>query len=214
VKTVAETLEVSRSNLVRRSAGQSKPRGRYAMTEDATILPEIRTVIDERATYGYRRVTALVNRRRAEQNLPLLNHKRVYRLMHQNNLLLTRHTGKPRDCRTHEGQVITIRSNLRWSSDGFEIPCWDGGVVRVMFVIDTCDREIIAWGGTTTGFDGETARDLMLISVERRFADYQAATPVEWLTDNGSCYDHRLRPAARPGAVLHARAQSGIERHR
>lgn len=188
MKTVADTLGVSRSNLVRRSTGQPKPRTRYAMPEDADVLPAIRAVADDRATYGYRRVAAILNRQREGQGLPRLNHKRVYRIMLQNNLLLNRHTGKPRDHRTHEGQVITIRSNLRWSSDGFEIPCWDRGVVRVTFVIDTCDREIIAWGASTGGFGGETVRDLMLLSVEKRFNGYQTPHPIEWLTDNGSCY--------------------------
>jgi transposase InsO family protein len=36
-------------------------------------------------------------------------------------------------------------ANQRWSSDGLEICCWNGEVVRLMFAIDTCDREIIAW---------------------------------------------------------------------
>ncbi|WP_176981009.1 hypothetical protein [Nitrosospira multiformis] len=39
--------------------------------------------------------------------------KRVYRIMHQNGLLLTRHTGK-RPQLAHEGKVVTLRSNLRW----------------------------------------------------------------------------------------------------
>jgi putative transposase len=43
---------------------------------------------------------------------------------------------------------------------------------------------IIAWGGTTT-------RDLMLLSVERRFSGYRTKEPVEWLSDNGSCYTAR-----------------------
>jgi transposase InsO family protein len=63
----------------------------------------------------------------------------------------------------------STHGNLRSSSDGFEISCWDRGAVRVTFVIDTCDRELIAWAATTGGFDGETVHDLMLLSVERRF---------------------------------------------
>jgi len=64
-------------------------------------------------------------------------------------------------------------------------------VVRVTFVIDTCDREIIAWGATTGGFDGETVRDLMLLCVERRFGTHRTPHAMEWLTDNGSCYTAR-----------------------
>ena len=45
--------------------------------------------------------------------------------LRQNGLLLTRHTGRqPR--LPHEGKGIALRSNSRWSSDGFEIACWKG----------------------------------------------------------------------------------------
>jgi putative transposase len=44
---------------------------------------------------------------------------------------------------SHEGKVITLRSNLRWCSDSFEISCWNGQVVGVAFALDCCDREII-----------------------------------------------------------------------
>ena len=169
MKAVAETLKVSRSNLV---------------------LRQNRAIVDERPTYGYRRVGALLNRERRSQGLPALNHKRLYRLMSQNGLLQARQPQKRSD-RPHDGKVITLKSNLRWTSDGFEIPCWNRAVVRVTFVIDTCDREIIAWGATTGGFDGETVRDLMLLCVERRFGSHRTPHAVEWVTDNGSCYTAR-----------------------
>jgi hypothetical protein len=61
----------------------------------------------------------------------------------QNRLLLVRHTGK-RPRLAHEDKVATLRSNLRWCSNGFEIPCWNGQVVRVAFALDYCDREVIS----------------------------------------------------------------------
>lgn len=42
MKTVADTLGVSRSNLVERLRGKSKPRGPYHKVEDAELLPSIR----------------------------------------------------------------------------------------------------------------------------------------------------------------------------
>jgi putative transposase len=113
----------------------------YNMAGDAELLSELRTLVDERPTYGYRRITALINRERLRKGLARINHKRVYRLMSQNALLLQRYTGKPPG-RAHEGKIITIRPNLRWTSDGFEIACWNGRVVRVAFALDTCDREV------------------------------------------------------------------------
>jgi putative transposase len=128
VKTVADTLGVSRSQLHERLNGEAKPRARYRKAEDPEILSEIRTLTDGRPTYGYRRVWALLNRQRSENNLAKLNHKRIYRLMSQNGLLLQRYTGKPPG-RAHDGQIITIRPNLRWTTDSFEIPCWNNTVV-------------------------------------------------------------------------------------
>ena len=187
MKTVADTLGVSRSQLHSRLREGSRPRGRYQKTEDDEILAAIRTLADDRPTYGYRRIWALLNRQRESAGLSRLNHKRIYRLMSQNGLLLQRYTGKPPG-RAHDGQIITIRSNLRWTSDGFEIPCWSGESVRVAFALDTCDREVISWVATTGGISGEMICDLMIESVERRFGGHQTPHPVEWLSDNGSCY--------------------------
>ena len=50
----------------------------------------IRRLVDTRQTYGYRRITALLRRELAEDNQPRVNHKRVYRIMKQNGLLLAR----------------------------------------------------------------------------------------------------------------------------
>jgi len=44
--------------------------------------------------------------------------------MKKHGLLLERHTGHRRP-REHDGQVATIRSNVRWCSDGLEFTCWN-----------------------------------------------------------------------------------------
>jgi putative transposase len=187
VKPVADALDVSRSQLHERLRGQPKPRTHYRKIEDAELLGPLRMLVDERPTYGYRRITALMNRERLKNSLPRLNHKRIYRLMKQNGLLLQRHTGKPPG-RAHDGQIITIRPNLRWTSDGLEISCWNGEVVRAAFVLDTCDREAIAWCADTGGISGEMIRDLMVQSAERRLGEHAIPHPIQWLSDNGSCY--------------------------
>lgn len=151
-----------------------KPRKRYQKTEDTELLEPIRRLVDERPTYGYRRIGALLNREHRQTGLTPLNHNRVYRLMAYNGLLLQRYTGKPPG-RADDGKIITIRSNLRWTSDGFEIPCWNGEAVRVAFALDTCDREAITWCASTAGITGEMDRDMMLEAVQ-------------WLSDNGSAY--------------------------
>ncbi|BAJ83206.1 hypothetical protein ACMV_P3_00570 (plasmid) [Acidiphilium multivorum AIU301] len=68
----------------------------------------------------------------------------MLRIMQANGLVLARHTAY-RPARTHDGVVIALRSNIRWCSDHLELKCRNGDIVRVLFVIDDCDREIIAW---------------------------------------------------------------------
>lgn len=77
MKAIAETIGVACSNLAKREKGCSKKRGPYLREADAGLLPQIRTVLDERTSYSYRRVGATLNRRRTDQGLPPLNHKRI-----------------------------------------------------------------------------------------------------------------------------------------
>lgn len=88
MKAVAETIGVARSNLVDRLNGRAKPRRRYRKAQDEAILPLVRRLVDARPTYGYRRITALVNRELVAGGDPPANHKRIYRLMKIHGLLL------------------------------------------------------------------------------------------------------------------------------
>jgi transposase InsO family protein len=166
-----------------------RPR-QYRKEQDEELLCLIREILDERKTLGYRRVLIYLNRRLEAEGCARVNHKRLYRVMHAHGLLLAKHSGK-RPNRPHDGKVITLRRNTRWCSDGFEIPCDNGEVVRVAFSLDSCDREIIGHVATTGGISGSMVRDLMLESVERRFDQASTPHPVEWLSDNGSCYTAR-----------------------
>ena len=188
MKPVCETLEVSRSNISERIKGQNKPRGSYNKPGDKRLLPIIRELVDKRPTYGYRRIHALLNKRLETKNGFRVNHKRVYRIMKQNGMLLSRYTGR-KTARTHDGKIITLKSNLRWCSDVFEIICWNGEVVRVAFSLDCCDREIMGYVATSGWINAEMVRDLMVQTIEYRFGSV-ATLPhkIEWLTDNGKYY--------------------------
>ena len=187
MKAVAETLGVARSNLVERAGKPARPRGPYRKPEDAALLPAIRRIVDERPTYGYRRITALVNRLLRARGEPVVNATRVLRIMRVHGLTLERHTAL-RPGRTHDGVVVALRSNVRWCSDHLELHPRDGNVVRILFAVDACDREVIAWSATTAGVSGEMVRDLMVACVERRFGATRAPHAVKWLSDNGSAY--------------------------
>ena len=191
MSAVAEAIGVARSNLHERLNGSAKPRRSYHKAQDAAVLPHIQRLVAKRPSYGYRRITALLNRERTKAGLGSINHKRVYRIMAKHGLLLAQHR-RDRPERTHDGKVVTIRSNLRWCSDGFEFSCWNGEPVRVAFILDTHDREAIAWRAVAgAGISGSDIRDMMLEAVEIRFGDCRAPEPVEMLSDNGSPYTAR-----------------------
>jgi transposase InsO family protein len=186
---VARTLGVTRSNLVDQlQRPERRRRGPQRREGDDDLLLAIRAITDERPTYGYRRVAALLNRARRSSGEPPVNRKRVLRLMGKAALTLQPCTGR-RIGRAHAGTVVAPASNRRWASDGLAIRCWNGETVHVAFAIDTHDREIISWVATTGGgISGEMVRDMMLDCVERRFGAIRAPHPVQWLADNGSPY--------------------------
>jgi len=191
MKAIAATLGVSRSNLAERLKGNAKPRRSYHKAQDAALLLRIKALVAKRPTYGYRRITAVLNRElRVEDGQPV-NHKRVYRIMKNNRLLLARkYTERPEHA--HDGKVVVIRSNLRWCSDGFEFTCWNGEIVRGAFIIDAHDREVIAWRAVANaGISGSDVRDMLLEAVETRFGVPRTPEPLEILSDNGSPYTAR-----------------------
>ena len=74
MKAVAGTLGVSRSNLIERLKGRAEPRRRYHKPQDAAVLPLVRRLVDPRPTYGYRRITALLNRDLAAKGTAPVNY--------------------------------------------------------------------------------------------------------------------------------------------
>ncbi|HHL4287292.1 TPA: IS3 family transposase, partial [Escherichia coli] len=190
VSFVSRCLRVSRAQLhvILRRADDWKDGRRSRHTDDTDVLRRIHHVIGELPTYGYRRVWALLRRQTELDGMPAINAKRIYRIMRQNALLLERKTAVPPSKRAHTGRVAVKESNQRWCSDGFEFRCDNGEKLRVTFALDCCDREALHWAVTTGGFNSETVQDVMPGAVERRFGNELPASPVEWLTDNGSCY--------------------------
>ena len=187
MKTVAEVIGVSRSNLVERLQQRPPRRIGRPPLPDEELVAQIKAAIAELPTYGYRRVHAILKRQALAAGLKPPNHKRVYRVMKVHGLLLDRHAGGAE--RRHDGRIAVDERNRRWCSDGFEIGCDNGERVRVAFALDCCDREAMSFLATTGGISGDDVRDLMVAAVEHRFGRVnRLPATIEWLSDNGSCY--------------------------
>jgi putative transposase len=128
VKAVADMLGVARSNLVEQMRDRPRQRlGRPPAPADA-LVAEIKAVIADLPTDGYRRGHAILRRKALDEGRQPPNHKRVYRVMKEHGLLLQRHAGGSE--RRHDGRIAGARSDLRWCSDAFEIGCENGERVR------------------------------------------------------------------------------------
>jgi len=92
VAAICRTLRLARQTAY--YTPTMRRRGHYQRAVDGTVLQQIHAVTNSRATYGYRRVWAMVNR----QFRAGYNRKRIRRVMRMHGLMLA-----PRVHRRHGG---------------------------------------------------------------------------------------------------------------
>ncbi len=104
VTAICETLRIARRTAY--LVPRARPEGFYRRIDDETVLRQIRAVTNSRASYGYRRVWAMVNRACRTEYNP----KRIRRVMRMNGLMLPPRVHR-RHGRPHLGQVSQPASN-------------------------------------------------------------------------------------------------------
>jgi transposase len=72
-------------------------------TDDAAVVEEIRRVIGDLPSYGYRRVWGTLRAEREGVGLVPFNAKRIYRVMSTHGLLMERRAAPSRPQRRHDG---------------------------------------------------------------------------------------------------------------
>ncbi len=178
---ICRTLGISRGCAYRESVGRP---ARYAKADDRIVAAQVRTIIRTRASYGARRVRALVNREFGTT----YNLKRIQRVMDINGWKLPR-ASRRRTGRAHRGQIQRDVSNERWCSDVLEIACWNGEVVQLGFALDCHDREALSYVAAPRDLRGTDIQQLMQGAVTSRFGEGERPdAPIQWLSDNGSIY--------------------------
>jgi len=192
IKHTAEVLEVSLSNLMRKLSNSDNANIEKYTQKESALNKRIRANCDERPGYGYHRVSAFLNRKLRNYGIATVNCKKVYRIMLEPNLLLKRFGPKP--TRTHDGKIVTLTSDVRYASDIFHLSCWNGDLVRVAFVIDCCNREIIAAYASRNGLTGEEVWNLILKSVESGSEGIKKLSKsFQWLSASGPQYTSRQK---------------------
>jgi len=199
---ICRTLEIGRASAYRKD--RPRPR-RYRCRQDEVVLAQLRQMLRERGSYGYRRARRIVNRAFGTG----YNRKRIQRVMRLYGLALPIR-GRRRRGRRHDGRIECVISNQRWCSDVLEIACWNREVVHLAFALDCCDREVPAYVATAHPTTGTEIRRLLRKAVFARFATTKPEVPIEWLTDNEGIYTaletvieaerHQLAPITTPVA--------------
>ncbi len=90
MSAIARAIGVSRPHLSSSSRKVKTPRQRKS--DDTALVERIKGLVENRASYGCRRVAARLNA--TSPSTPAVNHKRAYRVMKANGLLLPKHSGR------------------------------------------------------------------------------------------------------------------------
>ena len=142
VRTTCSVLEVSTSAYY-----QWKNKSPSADV-DAPVLAAIREIAQEFSRYGYKRMTKELHRRGFA-----VNHKRVYRLMKENALLVKRKRSGPQTTNSkhslpryanHAKEKVTTGTNQVWVADITYIHLREE-FVYLALIMDRHSRTIVGW---------------------------------------------------------------------
>lgn len=177
---VCQTLEVSRSWLYY----QRRPKRKAGACRRPDVEAAIeRILVGRPATYGYRRIHALLIR----EGL-WTNPKTVWRILRRRDWLSSTRSRLERTHRRHEGQVSVPEPNRRWASDITGIVTWNKEKGRLAVIIDCADRMVLSWRFAQR-MPSEELQELVREAVFRRFGtEKEKAQNIEFLSDNGPEY--------------------------
>jgi len=123
---------------------------------DASLVAEIERISLKRIRYGYRRITRQLKREGFKINGQFANHKKVLRLMRENDLLCeikksfvattdSDHLHKKYSNLLKKENIKITKMNQVWVSDISYVRLADENFVYVAVVIDACSRAVIGY---------------------------------------------------------------------
>ena len=183
INRVIRTLGVAKSTVYYKPKAYPKREITYRMSASEGVKSAILAITGKKSTYGVPRVKAILKR---DYHLELSKYM-VHRVMKEEGLLIKRNRTRGAS-RPHTGKIAVLEPNKRWASDITSIKCWDGQKLRFTYILDCCDRSIIAW---KAGFHMQGC-DIELMLQEALFNRFADQTPekgeLQFLHDNGPEY--------------------------
>jgi len=178
VEVVCRRLPVS-ERYACRVLGQPRATQRYegrVADDEAALVERVVALASDYGRYGYRRVTALLQREGWR-----VNHKRVERIWRAEGLRVPRRQPKRKRLWLADGSCVRLRPEYRdhvWSYDFVQERTHDGRSLKLLTVIDEYSRECLAI---------EVGRKLTSHDVLRVLADLfiLRGTPAHIRSDNG-----------------------------
>jgi putative transposase len=149
-------------------------RYRSKRPDDAPLRQRLRELAQQRRRFGYRRLGWLLLREGCR-----MNHKKLYRLYHEEKLMVRRRGGRKRALGTRAPMLLPAGINQRWSLDFIADALSDGRRFRILCVVDDFSRECLACVVDTSLPGVRVVRELERLTNER-------ATPKVIVSDNGS----------------------------
>ncbi len=142
--------------------------------DDATVRQRLRELAAERRRFGYRRLGWMLAREGHA-----MNHKKLYRLYHEERLMVRRRRGRKRALGTRAPMTLPNAINQRWSLDFVSDALSDGRRFRILCIVDDFSRECLATVVDTSLGGVRVVRELEHLGFER-------GTPRVIVSDNGT----------------------------
>ncbi len=153
---------------------RSTLRYRCKRPDDAAVRQRLRELAAERRRFGYRRLGWMLAREGHA-----MNHKKLYRLYREEQLMVRRRRGRKRARGTRAPMTLPIGINHRWSLDFVSDTLSDGRRFRILCIVDDYSRECLATVVDTSLGGVRVVRELERLATER-------SLPQIVVSDNGT----------------------------
>src|SRR5713101_7284731 len=142
--------------------------------DDAMVRQRLRELAAERRRFGYRRLGWLLAREGCR-----MNHKKLYRLYREGQLMVRRRGGRKRALGTRAPMALPLTINQRWSLDFVSDTLSDGRRFRILAIVDDFSRECLTMVVDTSLGGVRVVRELERLTLAR-------GVPAIIVSDNGT----------------------------